>query len=257
MRRNSYALVLLSLFIISGCSSDDDNCNFDRFLGGDPSSCDDGTAEGLWHGTTNTGRALSGVAVDDGTYWFIYSLVGNSAVVAGVAQGNATSSNGSITSSNGLDFNFEGLGVLDFTLEGTYEKKRSLDGSITYSGSTVTFTSSYDTDYDLTPSLTDIAGTYTGSAYTSGGLDSATVTFTDAGAIAGIGVSGCTFSGSASPRANGNIYNVSVTFDGLPCANGTDTVTGVAYFDTPTKQLTSVGLNSGRTDGFIYVGIKP
>lgn len=178
-------------------------------------------------------------------------------MIAGVAQGNSSGSNGSFTSSNGRDFNFEGLGVSDFTLDGTFEEKSSLNGSITYSRSTTTFTSSYDSDYDLTPSLTDIAGTYSGSAYTSGGPDSATVTFTNAGAISGSGVSSCMFSGSASPRANGNIYDVSVTFDGGVCANGTSTVKGVAYFDAPTKQLTTVGLNSRRTDGFIYVGIKP
>ena len=143
-----------------------------------------------------------------------------------------------------------------FAAEDT-ESKSSLDGSITYPSSATTFTSSYDSDYDLTPSLTDIAGIYSGSALTSGGLDPATVTFTSAGTIDGSGASGCTFSGSASPRAKGNIYDVSVTFDGGICANGTSTVTGVAYFDAPSKQLTTVGLNSDRTDGFIYVGIKP
>ncbi len=257
MRRNSYTLTLLSfylpLLIISGCKSGDSS---ELSLQGSSS------AEGLWQGTTSTGRTVAGVVVDDGTYWFIYSVVGNSAVLAGVAQGNGssngslTSSNGSFTSANGRDFNFEGLGVSDFTLEGTYEEKSSLDGSITYSSSATTFTSSYDSDYDLIPSLTTIAGTYTGSAFTSGGPDFATVTFTSAGTIGGVGASGCLFSGSASPRASGNIYDVSITFGGGVCANGTSTVTGVAYFDATTKQLTSVGLNSSRTDGFIYAGIK-
>ncbi len=226
--------------------------------GGGGDNTASGTAEGLWQGTTNTGRTVAGVVLDDGTYWFIYSLVGNSAVIAGVGQGNGISDNGSFTSGDGRDFNFEGLGVIDFTFAGNYTEMSSFGGTLNYSPSgTTTITSSYDSDYDLTPSLAAIAGTYSGSAFTSGGPDFSTVSFTSTGDISGSGASGCMFSGSASPRANGNIYNVSITFGGGVCANGTDTVTGVAYFDASTKQLTSAGLNSSRTDGFIYVGIKP
>jgi len=226
--------------------------------GGDGSNPASGAAEGLWQGTTNTSRTIAGLVLDDGTYWFIYSSAGNSAVIAGVVQGNSSSSNGSFSSSNGKDFNLEGLGVNNFTLAGTYTAKISLGGTLTYSPSgTTTFTSSYDTDYDLTPSLAAIAGTYSGSAATSGGTESATVTVSGAGAISGSGASGCSFTGGATPRSKGNVYNISVTFGGGVCANGTNTVAGVAHFDAATKQLISAALNSARTDGFIYVGAKP
>lgn len=216
-----------------------------------------GTAEGLWQGSTNTNRAIAGVVLDDGTYWFIYSSAGNSVVIAGVVQGNGASNNGGFSSSNGKDFNLEGLGVNNFTLAGTYTQKSGLVGTLTYSpSSTTTFTNSYDTDYDLTPSLAAIAGNYSGSAATSGGTESATVIITSSGAITGRGASGCNYTGSASPRTKGNVYNISVTFSGGVCANGTSTVTGIAYFDAPTKQLTSAALNSARSDGFIYVGTK-
>jgi len=269
--------VTISVFLVTSCLDDSGGLSeglgsFPAAEGGTDNTVGNNTgsnaAEGLWRGITNTNRALSGVVLDDGTYWFIYSSIGNYPVIAGVAQGNGISNpdsddNGFFTSDNGRDFNFEGLGVSDFTLDGIYWAMNSivppprLDGSIQYSSSTTTFESSYDTDYDKVPNLTDIAGTYTGSAYTSGGPDFATVIFTSAGTINGSGASSCTFSGNVSPRASGNIYDVSITFDGGVCANGTSTVTGVAYFDAPTKQLTSVGLNSSRTDGFIYVGSKP
>ena len=226
--------------------------------GGGDSNGASGTAEGLWQGTTNTNRAIAGLVLDDGTYWFLYSVAGNSAIIAGVVQGNSASSNGSFSSSNGRDFNLEGLGVNDFTLTGAYSAKRSLSGSVTYSPTSVTtFTSSYDTDYDLSPSLSAIAGTYAGSAATSAGTESATVTISSLGAISGSSARGCSFTGSAALRPRGNVYNVSVTFGGGVCANGTSTVTGVAYFDAATRQLTSAALNSARTNGFIYVGIKP
>jgi hypothetical protein len=217
-----------------------------------------GTAEGLWNGTTSSGRTATGLFLDDGTYWVVYSSVGNSAVIAGAAQGNGTSSNGTFSSSNGIDFNLEGLGVNGFTLTGSYTAKSKLNGTITYaSNTTYTFNATYNTDYDLTPSLATIAGTYTGSAATLGGVEFATVTISGTGAISGRSASGCTFTGTASTRAKGNVYNVSVTFGGGVCSNGTDTVTGVGYFDAKTKQIIAAALNSGRTNGFLAEATKP
>jgi hypothetical protein len=247
-----HLVLAIVVFTLTACGSS----------GGGGGSDDDnivsGTAEGLWRGTTNTGRTIAGVVLDDDTYWVIYSITGNSDVIAGVVQGNGTSSNGSFTSSNGLDFNFEGLGVNTFTLASTYAAKSSWDGTLNYSPSvTTTFTSSYDSDYDLTPSLAAIAGTYSGSSFSSGGPESTGVDITSTGDISGSGASGCIFSGSVSPRANGNIFDISITFGGGICAGGTSTATGVAYFDAPTKQLTTAGLDSTRTGGFIFIGNKP
>lgn len=216
-----------------------------------------GTAEGLWQGTTNTGRAMTGLVLDDGTYWFIYTLVGNNTVIAGVAQGSGSSSKGSFKSSNGKDFNLEGLGVLDFNLAGQYTQKSSLGGSIKYSSSTTTFSASYDSSYDLTPNLATAAGSYTGAAATGGGTEYATFVVTSGGAISGVSAGGCRYSGTATPRSHGNVYNVSVTFAGGVCANGSSTVTGVAYYDAVNKQITAGALNNGRSNGFIFVGTKP
>jgi hypothetical protein len=215
------------------------------------------TAEGLWNGTTSSGRTGDALVLDDGTYWVIYSLVGNSSVIAGAAQGNSASNNGTFSSSDGIDFNLEGFGINSFSLSGTYTPKSKLSGTITYpSNTSYTFTGTYDTDYDLTPSLATIAGTYVGTAATLGGIESATATITDTGAMSGRGASGCTYTGNASARPNGNVYNISVTFEGGICSNGTATVTGVAYFNAKTNQLIAAALNSDRTNGFLGEGIK-
>ncbi|MFA5938662.1 MAG: hypothetical protein WC809_04830 [Sinimarinibacterium sp.] len=217
------------------------------------------SAEGLWVGTTSTNRSFAALVLDDGTYWVLYSSQGNSAVVGGAIQGSGTSQSGSFTSSNGRDFSLEGLGVTNLTLNANYVMKQSFNGTVRYtaSGEQVTFTSSYDSGYDLTPSLAAVAGSYSGSAATSGGTEAANVSISAAGAISGSGASGCTYSGSATPRARGNVYDISVTFNGGVCANGTSTVSGVAYYDASTKQITSTALNDARTDGFIYIGTKP
>jgi len=216
-----------------------------------------GTAEGLWNGTTDTGRSIAGLVLDDGSYWFIYTAVGNNAVIAGAVQGNGTSSFGKFTSSNGIDFNLEGLGINNFSFAGTYTAKSQIAGTLTYTGTTSTLSGMYSTDYDLIPSLATVAGTYSGEAATAGGVEAATVTIASGGAITGASASGCSFTGAATVRPKGNVYNITVTFGGGVCSNGTGTVTGVAYYVASSKELVSAALDSGRTNGFLYVGSKP
>ncbi len=43
-----------------------------------PASTPSNTAEGLWSGTTGTNRTLTTAVLDDGTYYFFYSVVGQS-----------------------------------------------------------------------------------------------------------------------------------------------------------------------------------
>lgn len=216
------------------------------------------SAEGLWVGQTNTNRKIYGVVLDDGKYWFVYSAVGNTNVLGGAVQGHAVSGNGVHTSTNGIDFNLEGAGANAFEMSGQYINKATLHGTIKYSPSEqVSFSTAYDSDYELTPNITLVAGSYTGVAATSAGSEYVTLTVGSGGLISGSGASGCSFSGTASPRSRGNVFTISVTFGGGNCANGTSTVTGVAYYDRDVKELTSAALNASRTEGFIFVGNKP
>ena len=225
-----------------------------------PASASATSAEGLWNGTTNSGRSVAGLVLNDGTYWVLYTLIGNPSVIAGVVQGNSSSQNGSITSSNAKDFNLEGLGsITDASITGSYVMKQSLNGTTIYAnnGGQGTFTTTYDTDYDIPPNPALLTGIYSGLTATTGGVETVTVTLSAPGSITGSSANGCQFTGSFAPRSRGNVYDVSITFAGGVCSNGTNTVTGVAFFDAGTKKLYSAGLNSTRTNGFIFIGTKP
>lgn len=244
-------ITMFCLVLVFGCGGGGGN--------GDSSSSEStSAAEGLYNGTTDNGRAISYIVLNDGTYWALYSLQGDSSIIAGAVQGNSSSKNGSFSSSNGRDFNLEGLGINGVTVNASYQDKQSLNGSLRYTSTEeqVSFASTYDPDYEQTPDLNAIAGTYSGSAATSGDSDSATFTVSPSGAISGLSALGCSFSGTATPRASGNVYNISIQFHGGNCANGSSTVTGIAYFDASINQLYSMALNGSRTDGFIYVGVK-
>lgn len=214
------------------------------------------TAEGLWSGTTNTNRTLTAAVLDDGTYYFFYSGPANPNQIAGVIQGTGTSNNGSFTSSNTKDFGI-GVTVVDATIAANYAARQFLNGSIVYFGAgTVTFTSSYNTAYDTTPIVASLAGVYAGPAGSSGGVQTANVTVATDGTFTGAEQSGCTFTGKATPRSRGNVFNQSLTFGGAPCFFAGSTFQGIVYFDIPTSRLYMAAPNSLRTDAAIFFGTK-
>jgi len=215
------------------------------------------SAEGLWVGTTtNTNRTLTAAVLDDGTFYFFYSVASNPNQIAGVLQGLGTSDNGRFTSANTKDFGI-GLTALDTTISATYAARQFLNGSFTDAGGgTVPFTSGYNTAYDTTPSVAGLAGVYTGQAGSSGGVQTATVTAAVDGTFTGTEQNGCTFAGKTTARTRGNVFDQSVTFGGAPCFFAGSTFQGIVYFDAVARRLYTAAPNSPRTDAAIFFGTK-
>lgn len=213
------------------------------------------TAEGLWNGTASNGRAVSAIVLDDGNTWVLYTGQTNK-LIAGALQGSGASNNGSFTTSNALDFNLEGNGVNAASVSASYKQKQSFNGSIAYANQTVSFTTTYSTDYDVAPSLATVAGSYAGPMAAKGGSELAAVTIDASGKVTAVGAGGCTSTGTIAPRAKGNVYNLSITVGTAHCATPGAIITGIGYFDAATKRLYATGLNSARTDGVIFTGLK-
>jgi hypothetical protein len=227
--------------------------------GGDSPTPSTTAAEGLYTGTTGTGRALTGLVLDDGTYYILYSPVGNPSLIAGVVQGNGASSASTFTSSNTRDFNLEGFGVLSGTVSASYTVKQSISGTVAYSGGggSTTFSGTYDSLYEATPSLAALAGTFTGQVASSAGGENATVTVLSTGTFSGLSSGGCSFTGTVAPRATGNVFNMSINFGGAPCIFANQTLSGIAFFNASAKRLYAATPNAARTDGALFVGTKP
>lgn len=212
------------------------------------------SAEGRWTGATPTGRTVAGLVLDDGSYWLFYTARGNPNVLAGLVQGTGTSHSGSFGSPNARDFNVEGTSIRAGTMSGIYVLKQSFQGTIVYvNDDTEGFTSTYDTDAELAPNLNLVAGTYSGLR-----ADNHTVTMTldAAGTLSGHSSDGCTVAGTLSPRATGHAFHVTMTFGGGACRQGTETVTGIAFYDAATQRLYCAALNHARTTSFLFLGTK-
>jgi hypothetical protein len=218
-------------------------------------------AQGVWSGSTNTYRSIMSIVLDDGSYWVLYSVPHVSPLMAGFVQGTATSLNGSFSSSDARDFNFEGQGINTDTLSANYVVKQTFYGSLSYPNlnTSFTFTSTFNADYDQAPTAVAIAGTYTGIASAVGSTVPTTIVINSLGVVVGtgIGAGGCQFLGTAVPRAKGNLYDLTVVFAGGVCSSGTSAVAGVAYYDASAKSLYVAALNKSRTNALSFAGIKP
>lgn len=256
MQRNWVSGVLFSLIFImllAGCGSGDT---------APPPIASISAAEGLWNGTTDDGRAIMGVVLEGGTYWFAYSTDFSPSTTAGAFQGTSSTQNGVITASNGKDFNLENHMILDATMTGSYVNRQSLSGSLDYpTGGHSTFTSTFNSEYDGIPDLSLVVGTYRGSmSILPRQASLITMTVFASGAISGFDTHGCLFQTSLAPRLHGNVYDVT-SFAGVPTLQcspelGSDFLTGVTYFDAATKRLFTAALNSTRTQGFLFIGTQ-
>jgi len=212
------------------------------------------SAEGRWTGMTPTGRTVVGLVVDDSSYWLFYTAKGNPTVLAGLIQGTGTSHSGFFGSSNTRDFNLEGTSIRAGTMNGSYVPNKSFHGTIAYfNGETGSFTSTYDGDSKSAANLNLVAGTY---SELRSDNHTVTVTVDAAGTLSGHASDGCTFAGPLSPRAKGHVFQTSVTFGEGACPQGTETFTGVAFYNAATNRLYSAALNNARNTSFLFLGTK-
>lgn len=84
----------------------------------------------------------------------------------------------------------------------------------------------YDADYEPAPNMNLVAGNYAGLR-----ADNQTVNVTvdSAGTLSGHSTDGCTFAGTLSPRAKGNVFHHAVTFGSGVCRQETEAINGVAF----------------------------
>jgi len=244
------ALAVSSLVALAACGGGDN---------GGSTSVPDASSEGLWNGITSTSRSLTSIVLDNGTYWLL-PVPTVSAPNASFIQGTGNSLNGVFSSSDGIDFNVAGSGISNATVAANYVTKQSFTGSVSYPSQNpaFTFSQTYNADYEQPPTLVAVAGNYPGSMSMTGNNDLATLAVSSDGTVVGAGLtSSCQFLGKIVPRSRGNLYVLLGAFSGGACANNASAVSGIGYFDASTKRLHLAALDTARSKGFSFVGIKP
>lgn len=212
-------------------------------------------AEGLYRGKSSANQDITALVLDDGTYYVVYEAAPFS---PGLVQGTMQAAHGSFTSSDGKDFSVASRDVAGVSLHGNYATRAHLNGTIRYTatGQTATFTSTYDRDYERTPSLATVAGTYQGQAVARNAVESVAMSISTAGVINGMGASGCRFTGVVRPRSRGNVYDITVSYGPSPCARPGQPLRGVAYQRSDDRSLFATAMNAERTVSLLFEGLQ-
>lgn len=220
-------------------------------ISGSPSSAAS-TIAGRWTGGAGAQRVLQTHTFPDGSVWAVYSE-GSNALHGGFLHINGSVS-GSTVSGAGRDFNMDGAGITASNFNAQVTPKQLISGTAT-GDRAMSFSGTYESEFELAPSLATVAGTYLGSVSVVSGVSlssDTTVTVSASGAVTGSMVGGCTFSGQIAPRTDGNAYNLDVSFAGS-CPPGAVAVSGIAYFQSAQRVLKLAAASSNETTGALGV----
>lgn len=213
-------------------------------------------ASGLWEGTAG-GRSIAGLVLNTGEYYFLYSVDQKPTTIAGMFNGTLATRAGTSTSTDGKDFSLELRKVLPANLSASLREKKSFAGNVVYPDGTVTaFTTQYNPAYEIQATLPAITGNYAANIAVAAGYDQAVVAINAAGTFATKTAKGCSLTGKVVPRANENVYNLTVQFGAAPCAFANQTINGITYLDSRTNTLYGLGMTADKTTGFSLVGLK-
>lgn len=242
MRKNWLTIGLMTAFLVACGGSDGESPR-------DPAGS--AAPEGFWVGKASTGVDVNLVVLEDGSTWGVYT---NGVSALGALKGK-TVAQGDRLSGSGKEFDLVDWEIYSSDYTGTFSSKESI--SVTLDDGT-TFDGSYDNSYDQPASLGELAGTFGGYGATASGWDYVYVNISDSGEITSeLPGEGCSMSGQATPHGDKGVFDLSVTFRGTGCssANGA-TGTGIVYYNVDEDVLIALALNSGETDGLIYVAEK-
>jgi hypothetical protein len=188
--------------------------------------------EGIYGGTL-TGSASPDfrmLVLENGELWSFYGTeTAPGYTVGGLVQGAVTVSG---TTFVGTDLRDYGVApATSGTTAGSFNKAAgTITGNVVAGGVTVSFSgapiagSLYN--YDTPASLASFTGAWTLDSLDG---DNITLNVTAGGAVTATTVSGCTFSGTAAPRASGkNVFDINVTFGAAPCLLANQNASGIA-----------------------------
>lgn len=161
------------------------------------------------------------------------------------------------TSGSGTDFNLEGTALALPTLSASVDAQQSLNGAISHTGGSISFETSYEPASGTTAGLDQVEGTYTGRVVISVGAETADVVVSSTGSLSGSGSSGCSVTGSVTPRTDVNAYDFSLTFGPDTCFYADQTFEGIATLGSDGRWLQAVATNDTLSEGIAFFGSRP
>lgn len=218
------------------------------------------TLSGVFDGRlTDTAQPVTTLLQADGSYYLVYS---NSTTQApqGVVLGTGAMAFSSFNSNNARDLSLVGNGaqaVVEGSMSASYTKDASFNGTLAMSNGTRAFTGTYNSSFTTLPTMTALAGVYTGSIATKDlKEEQIRLTIDSNGRLSGELSCGCTVNASLEPRADGTSYVATLAFTGGDHPLSNKSMAGNVYLDAASKRLYIVGYLGTVEDGAVFVGTR-
>lgn len=222
--------------------------------GGDHS---DSSHLSVYAGGTGTGRDFTSIVLPDGRYYFVYSAAGDPATVGGAVQGTAVVSDGSFSSGDASDFSAEGAGNKPATVAARIAPGSTLAGTVSPAagGAPTSFEARVVGAIPSPARLAALAGAYTGTAGFALGVRPAVFAVAADGAVTST-INGCAITGTATPRSDGDAFDLTIAFGAAPCALPGLAFSGIAFQRADTGRLYAVARNATYKQSVVFIGAK-
>lgn len=257
---------IATAFLLSACGGSSDSAPSTSTLPPGPTTTVT-TSEGNWTGSIDTplagSRALRAVILPDGRFWMTYTRT-DSGGVAGIVQGQGALSGNTFTATGATLLSLEDdTGTLIDLTAGAVPQS-SLAGTLALASdapavslpSPAHFSALYQLTSGTTLTLADLTGLYSGEITTGAGIETASVTIADTGAITGSNSAGCSLSGNAQAPAAGNAFTVTLRFGDEASCGANQAIESEGVLTLSSGQVTALALDSSKTNSFIFNGSK-
>jgi len=218
--------------------------------------------KGHFWGSPSIRNHMGLVILSSGETWGVYTA---NDVIVGALHGSAQAGGVGVTIGDARFFNigYPAQGGVSYSGAVAPMSQIDITGPDT-TGSDITgtkqtqFVGTYSTSYDRPASLTQLAGSYSGTGGTTRGNNPGTnysITISGAGVITlPPDAVGCSASGTATPHTDKNVFDIRLQFSGTRCALGNGAqVRGIAVLGND-GHLLMMGATPNIQDQFIYVG---
>jgi len=239
--------------LLAGCGGGDDH-HHDDF----PSGPALDRAAGFYEGVNASNRHVSVIVVETGRYYVLYGPTGipSSTQIEGVLVGDGTASGSTFSASTLQNLNFTDQTNVAGAMTATFLLRSYFDANLAYVGGTTdAFNADYSFRYEDMPSLSLVAGNYTGQLASLIGVPNANMAISSSGAVSIAATGGCTAGGTILVHPFGNVYDITLTF-GAGCPAEGLTLSGHAKYDATTNSLTAITTTPGITNTVMVVATK-
>jgi len=238
--------------LLAGCGGGDD---YDD--GYPPGNALDRAAD-FYESINASNHHVSVIVIETGRYYVLYGPTGipSSAQIEGVLVGDGTAAGSTFSASTLQNLNFTNQTNVAGAMSATFLLRSYFDANIAYVGGVNdAFNADYSFRYEDVPSLSLVAGNYSGQLASIFGVPNASMTISISGAVDIAATGGCTAGGMILLHPFGNVYDINLTY-GAGCPAAGLTLSGHAKYDTTTNSLTAITTTPAITSTVLVVATK-